>query len=218
MIFDNMKHPHEGQPVLEKGAPLDEAKGAVILIHGRGASAESIMSFYDSLNGSGLSWLAPQANHSTWYPYTFLSPIEQNEPGYSSALQIIADLVDKVTGAGIPKEKIILAGFSQGACLASEYAARNPDRYGGVVALSGGLIGDVIEQDRYQGSMDGTPVFLGCSDIDHHIPEERVHETADVFNRLDAKVTKKIYEGMGHTINEDELQYFQNFLNGVRES
>ncbi len=218
MIFDDTTQPHQGQPVIEKGKALDEAKAAVILIHGRGATAESILSLADDVNQPEAAWLAPQASKYTWYPYSFLAPTEQNEPGLSSGLQAIGELIEKVEEAGIPKEKIVLAGFSQGACLSLEFAARNPARYGGVVALSGGVIGPQVENGRYQGSMNGTPVFFGCSDYDHHIPEQRVHESADVFERLEAGVTKKIYSGLGHTVNEDELNHFRNIIKQVIQS
>ncbi len=222
MLFENQSHPHDGQPVLEKGKPLSEAAGTVILIHGRGASADSILSLYKELellhpSVQELAWLAPQANNHTWYPYTFLSPTDQNEPGLSSGLKVIGELVEKAESAGIPKEKIVLAGFSQGACLSLEYAAQNPDRYGGVVALSGGLIGEEVDRDRYRGSMKHTPVFIGCSDYDPHIPEHRVHESADIFERLDADVTKVIYEGLGHTVNREELEHFRDVLKKVLE-
>ena len=215
MIFDNTNHTHQGQAVNEKGKALDQASAAVILIHGRGASAQSILSLADEVDQPDAAWLAPQASNFTWYPYSFLAPIEQNEPGLSSGLQVIAELIEITGKAGIPKSKIVLAGFSQGACLSLEFAARHPARYGGVVALSGGVIGPEVEHGRYQGDMEQTPVFLGCSDYDHHIPEERVHESAGVFQRLGADVTKKIYEGLGHTVNEDELNHFREILGQV---
>ncbi|MGM0738474.1 MAG: alpha/beta hydrolase [Bacteroidota bacterium] len=214
-MFDDTSKPHQGQPVIEKGVALDQASTAVILLHGRGASAESILTLADEVHRPEAAWLAPQAAHYTWYPFSFLAPIEQNEPGLSSALEMLSELVERIEDADVPKGRIILAGFSQGACLSLEFAARNPARYGGVVALSGGVIGPEVEQGRYNGDMDRTPVFLGCSDYDHHIPEERVHETADLFERLGAGVTKKIYPGLGHTINEDELDHFRKVLDSV---
>jgi len=215
MIFDKTSNPHEGQPVIEKGKSLKEAQAAVILVHGRGATAESILTLADEIDRPDASWLAPQAANYTWYPFSFLAPLEQNEPGLTSALALLSELVAKVEEAGIPKHKIVLAGFSQGACLSLEFAARNPARYGGVVALSGGVIGPELDNERYQGDMKQTPVFLGCSDYDHHIPEERVHESADLFERLGARVTKKIYTGLGHTVNDDELNHFRNILDEV---
>jgi phospholipase/carboxylesterase len=215
MIFDKTSRPHHGQPVIEKGQLLKEADIAVILVHGRGATAESILMLAEEVDRPAAAWLAPQASNYTWYPYSFLAPIEQNEPGLSSALELLSEVVAKAEEAGISREKIVLAGFSQGACLSLEYAARNPARYGGIVALSGGVIGPELEQDRYGGDMAKTPVFLGCSDYDHHIPEERVHETADLFEQLGARVTKKIYTGLGHTINEDELNHFRIILDDL---
>ena len=217
-IFDDPGHPHQGQPVLEKGVKPEEAKAAVILIHGRGATAQSIMTLSNELNEPEVCWLAPQASYHTWYPYSFLTPVEQNEPGLSSALTIIAGLADRLMQAGVPRERIVIAGFSQGACLALEFAARNPARYGGVVALSGGLIGARVLPTQYTGSMHRTPVFLGCSDFDHHIPEERVHASARIFEELQASVTCKIYEGLGHTINDNELKHFRTILTQAKQA
>ncbi|MDI6401426.1 dienelactone hydrolase family protein [Balneolaceae bacterium ANBcel3] len=218
MSYYDPNDPHAGQPVLEKGEPLEKAKAAVILMHGRGASAESILSLESAINIPDVAWLAPQAATNAWYPYTFLSPVDQNEPGYSSSLLKMKELIDRVAEAGIPHERIILAGFSQGACLASEFAGRFPSRFGGVVVLSGGLIGDTVEKERYQGDLKGTPVFIGCSDIDAHIPVERVHETAEILDQLNGNVTKKIYPGMGHIVNEEELEFFERMLRSIVES
>ncbi len=217
MIFDNTSDPHQGQPILEKGKNLEDAAAAVILVHGRGASAQSILTLAGEVDRPEAAWLAPQAANYTWYPFSFLAPIEQNEPGLTSALGLLSELVARVEEAGLPKDKIVLAGFSQGACLSLEFAARNPARYGGVVALSGGVIGPELDDARYSGDMAKTPVFLGCSDHDHHIPEERVHESAALFERLGARVVKKIYPGLGHTINEDEIGHFRNIMDGVIE-
>ncbi len=215
MIFDKSTQPHQGQPVIEKGERLGKADAAIIIIHGRGATAESILTLADEVNQPDAAWLAPQASQYTWYPYSFLAPIEQNEPGLTSGLQVIAELIEKIEESGIAKEKIVLAGFSQGACLSLEFAARNPTRYGGVVAFSGGVIGPAVEDGRYQGDINGTPIFLGCSDYDHHIPEERVHESADLFVRLGADVVKKIYPGLGHTVNDDEINHFRKIVEKV---
>ena len=218
MTFEDSNHPHQGQPVLEKGRKPEDASAAVILLHGRGASADSILTLERSLRDtvrSDLAWLAPQANYHTWYPYHFIQPEEKNEPSLTSALKIVGELLERLSAAGIPREKTVIAGFSQGACLSLEYAGRNPGRDGGILALSGGLIGETVDDTKYQGSMDETPVFLGCSDYDPHIPEDRVHESAEVFDRLGADVTKKIYEGLGHTINKDELNYFRKMLEAL---
>jgi phospholipase/carboxylesterase len=199
--------PHQGQPLVTAGTDLDEAGAAVVLVHGRGATARSIVRMAEGFHSPGIAYLAPQANRNTWYPNPFTAPVESNEPGRTSGLQAVADAVDEANAAGIPTERVALVGFSQGACLGSEFVARNPRRYGGLAALSGGLIGETIHPEDYEGDLEGTPVFFGCSDVDPHIPEERVHASADVFERLGADVTKRLYPGMGHTINEDESEY-----------
>ncbi|ELY97923.1 alpha/beta hydrolase [Natrialba asiatica] len=201
--------PHQDQPLVTAGTELGDATAAMILVHGRGATARSIVQMGREVHREGVALLAPQAERNEWYPNSFLAPVESNEPGRSSGLQAIRNAIETATDAGIPTERILVLGFSQGACLASEFVARNPRRYGGLVALSGGLIGDEIEADDYadtDGDLDGTPAFLGCSDVDPHIPEERVHETARVLEELNADVTERIYEGMGHGVNEDELE------------
>lgn len=196
---------HQGQPVLTLGTALDEATAAMILVHGRGATAESILTLVPEIDQPGFAYLAPQAANQTWYPHSFLAPLAQNEPWLSSALAALGDVVSQALQAGIPAEKLILLGFSQGACLASEYAARHARRYGGVAALSGGLIGPDGTPRDYPGSLAETPVFLGCSDIDPHIPKARVLESADILKRLGGDVTARLYRGMGHTVNQDEL-------------
>lgn len=200
--------PHQNQPLVTDGTPLEDAEAALVLTHGRGASARGMVQLANEVLEEGVAVLAPQATRQTWYPNSFLAPVEQNEPGRSSGLQAIADAIDEAADAGIPRERIMLIGFSQGACLASEFVARNPRRYGGLAALSGGLIGEKIDPEEYasdDADLAETPVFLGCSDVDPHIPERRVHETADVLEAMNADVTKRLYEGMGHGINDDEL-------------
>jgi len=187
------------------GAPLDVAEAALVLIHGRGATAQSIVQMADEFHQHGVAYLAPQAARNTWYPNAFTAPVESNEPGRSSGLQAVEDAVTEATDAGVPIERVMVLGFSQGACLASEYVARNPRQYGGLAVLSGGLIGETVDPDDYDGDLEGTPVFLGCSDVDPHIPEERVHESATIFEQLNGDVTKHLYEGMGHGINQDEI-------------
>jgi predicted esterase len=200
--------PHHEQPVLFTGANPEEASGAIIMVHGRGATAESILSLADELPHKGrLALAGPQAHGNSWYPNSFVSPRETNEPYLSSAIKFIGDIAGMLFLRGIKYDKMVLLGFSQGACLVSEYAALNARKYGGVIALSGGVIGDNIEESNYTGNFEGTPVFLGCSDIDPHIPLKRVNETEDIFESHGAKVTKKIYPNMGHTINRDELKY-----------
>jgi phospholipase/carboxylesterase len=194
------------------GAPLEAAEAAVVLVHGRGATAESIVQLADEFYHHGVALLAPQAARNTWYPNSFLAPVEANEPGRSSGLQAIDDAIETANDAGIPTERVMLLGFSQGACLASEYVARNPRRYGGLAVLSGGVIGPEGTEMDYEGDLAGTPVFLGCSDVDPHVPEERVHETAEVFEAMAAEVTTRIYEGMGHGVNEDEIEYVSGMV------
>lgn len=202
--------PHRDAPVQTAGAPLDAAKAALILVHGRGASAASILSIAQELDMPDVAYWAPQAAGHTWYPYSFMAPTEHNEPGLSSALHLLDTLIGRIEDAGLRHERIVLLGFSQGACLSTEYAARHPQRYGGVVGLSGGLIGPEGTTFEVEGSMDGTPVFLGCSDRDPHIPLERVHETASVFRQLGADVEERIYDGMGHTVNQDEVDFIRS--------
>jgi len=208
--------PHQDQPLLDHGAPLADASVAMILLHGRGASARGILGLADELDVPDVAYLAPQAAGRSWYPESFLAPIDQNEPQLSSALQTVADTIVHASEHGLTAEQVVLLGFSQGACLATEYAVRHPQRYGGVVGLSGGLIGPDSRRERTvdaeEGTLDGTPVFLGCSDQDPYIPRERVEETADVLRGLGAKVTMRIYEGLGHTTNEDELRHVRALL------
>lgn len=196
---------HQGQPVAKAGKPLSEAKAVMIMVHGRGGGVESILPLSNHFEAEGFAYLAPAAKDATWYPNRFLAPRKSNEPFLSSALETIQGLLKEVEEAGIPPEKTVLLGFSQGACLALEVAARNPQHYGAVVALSGGLIGADDELNGYVGSFKGSPIFLGCSDIDSHIPLARVHESAEILQGLGAEVEARIYKGMGHTINQDEI-------------
>ena len=207
--------PHQDQPLLQQGKPLHEAQAAMILVHGRGATAQSILELAAVLPHPEMAYLAPQAAGNTWYPYSFLAPMPQNQPGLDSGLQAVAEAVAKVEAAGIPAEKIIIGGFSQGACLASEFVARNARRYGGLLVFSGGLIGPPGTPRNYHGSLAGTPVFMGCSDVDFHIPVERVEETAVTLTNLGAIVNKKIYPNMGHTIIQDEIDQALKIVNSV---
>lgn len=207
-----MTDPHHSQPRKTTGSPLTDAKGAVILLHGRGATAESMLQFANELPQQDITFIALQAANQTWYPYSFLEPQERNEPELSSAIRAIDSVLSDITDTGIPTNNILLVGFSQGACLTSEYIATHPQRYGGVAVLSGGLIGDNLNEDVYSGDLDSTPIFLGCSDVDPHIPVERVHFTARVFRSLNGDVTKRIYEGMGHGINADEVRYVSGMI------
>lgn len=196
---------HIDQPVFSAGADLKEASAVMILLHGRGATAEDILSLSTHLDQPGLAYLAPQAEGYTWYPNRFIFPVEKNEPHLSAALTKIDGIVKEVEGRGIPAEKIFIGGFSQGACLACEYVIRNPKRYGGLLVFSGGYIGSLNLKRESNGDLRGTPVFIGCSDVDPHIPLERVHETTALLQSMGAHVTEKIYSGMGHSINEDEI-------------
>jgi predicted esterase len=206
---------HQGQPVLTAGKALSEAQAALILVHGRGATARDILSLAEPLAHPAYTYLAPQAANNTWYPYRFLEPLARNEPWLSSALDTLAGLVQQVETAGIPTARIVIGGFSQGACLASEFVARHAQRYGGLLLFSGGLIGPPGTPRTYLGTLDGTPVFLGCSDLDPHIPLERVQETADVLAQLGAQVTVRIYPNMDHTIVEDELEHARQVIDQV---
>lgn len=207
--------PHAGQPVRVAGTLLDEARVAVVMIHGRGASAESILSLAPVLDRDRVAYLAPQASGGTWYPFGFMSPIEQNEPGISSGMRAIERVIERVAAAGIPAERTLLLGFSQGACLAGEFVARHARRWGGLVALSGGLIGPDGTPRDYPGSLERTPVFLGCSDVDPHIPAARVRESADVLAGLGGQVTMRLYPGMGHLVNDDEIDEVRRKIDGA---
>jgi len=187
-------------------------KAGAVLVHGRGATAESILTLVPELDVPDIAYVAPQAPGNTWYPESFLAPLQRNEPWLSDALRILDDAVQELEGKGIPKSRIALLGFSQGACLMLEFAARNAARYGALVGWSGGLIGPPGTPRTYAGSFQGTPVFLGCSDRDPHVPAWRVEETEEVLVRLGAEVTLRLYPGLGHTVNEDELAAARTLL------
>jgi predicted esterase len=199
---------------MHAGRPLASARAAMIMIHGRNATPRSILELAGPLHHPDFAYLAPAAAGNTWYPYSFLAEIEENEPGISSGIAVIDRLVSQVADQGIPRSRIMLLGFSQGGCLAATYAVRHAHRYGGVMILSGGLIGPPGTSWEHEGSFAGTPVFLGCSDVDAHIPMERVEESAEVFRRMGAVVTRRFYPGMGHLVNDDEL----SFVRGVQSS
>jgi predicted esterase len=206
---------HQNQQVQWAGKPLKDAKAAFILLHGRGASAADILTLADELYHPEVAYVAPQAAGSSWYPYSFLAPIPDNEPGISSGIETISQLVKQVTAAGLPYDKLLIGGFSQGACLALEYVARNAQRFGAVIGYSGGLIGPDDTPREYTGSLEGTPVFLGCSDVDFHIPKERVELTAEVLGKMQGSVTMRLYPGMGHTVNQDELDFGRSLVEVV---
>ena len=197
--------PHAGQSIETAGAPPQAAETAVVLLHGRGASARSILGLVDEIHRHGVMYLAPQAARNTWYPRSGYVAFEENEPWFSSALDAVERALETAAAAGVPPERTLLLGFSQGGCLASEFVARNPRRYGGLVVLSGSLLGPNTGRD-YEGSIDGTAVFLGCSTDDPYVAAERIDDSASVFEQLGGDVTTELYDGLGHAINEDELQ------------
>jgi predicted esterase len=198
--------------------PFDRAKAAMIMVHGRGAGPRNILDLVPVLDRPGFTYLAPAAQGGTWYPHSFLMDMARNEPGISSGMSVLDQLVRELETRGIRRSRTILLGFSQGACLASEFAARHASRYGGLIAFSGGLIGPPGTPRTYAGSLEGTPVFLGCSDIDPHIPKARVDESAAVFERMGAAVTTRIYPGMGHEVNDDEIAFARVLMDAVLAS
>jgi predicted esterase len=187
------------------GAPLGEGRGVVIMVHGRGAAPRNILDLLPRLDRPAFTYLAPAAAGSTWYPYSFMAETASNEPGLSSALDVLDRLVADVVAKGIRKDRVALLGFSQGACLTSEFAVRHAERYGGIILFTGGLVGPPGTTWTYPGSFGGTPIFMGSSDVDAHVPKERVDESEAVFSRMGAVVTKRIYPGMGHVVNDDEI-------------
>jgi predicted esterase len=188
------------------------------MIHGRGASPEDILGLAGAFDRPEVTYLAPAAADNTWYPYSFMTEIAKNEPYLSSALSVLGSLVGKIEAGGVPRNRIVIMGFSQGACLTSEFAIRNASRFGGFVAFSGGAIGPPGTVWDEAGRFERTPMFYGCIDIDAHIPEARVNETAALCERMGATVTKKIYPGMGHLVNEDEIAHAQALLDTVAAS
>jgi predicted esterase len=204
--------PHAGRPVLRLGPRPEDARLAVIALHGRGASAEDILGLAREFATADVAYLAPEAAGSSWYPFSFLSPMPRNEPWLTSALGIVAGLVLTLGEKGVASDRVAILGFSQGACLTLEFAARNARKYAAVIGLSGGLIGPPGTPRTYPGTLDGTPVLLGCSDVDAHIPVERVRESAAVLRTMKAKVDERIYRGMGHTVNSEEVEAVKALL------
>ncbi len=202
-----VRDPHAGQPIRSAGMPIDEAKAVILALHGRGARAEDIISLIEQLNLPSFAVVAPQAANHAWYPNRFLAPLASNEPWLSSALALVERGLSRIAAAGIPPERTLLLGFSQGACLALEFAARHARRYGGLVGLSGALIGPEDTPRAYPGTLSGTPVFLGCSNVDPHVPKECISQAAEVLRSLGGEVTERLYPGMAHTVNEDEIEF-----------
>lgn len=209
------RDPHRDQPVLLAGAPLAEAAGALVLLHGRGASAQDMLALARELDRPRFAWYVPEAAGRQWYPYSLLEKLERNQSYLNSALALLKRVLGRIEAAPLPAERVVWLGFSQGACLALEFAVRNPRRYGGVVALAGGLLGPEGTPREYPGSLDGTPVFLGSGDMDPHIPKRRVDETAAVLTGLGATVTRTTYQGLGHSTNPDELAAVRAMLDAV---
>lgn len=207
-----MENPHRNQPVLAHGNPIDTAKAAVVLVHGRGASARDILSLAEDLEQPQFAYLAPEAAGHTWYPYSFLAPIAQNQPWLDSALNLLGEVVGRAVVAGIPRHKVAILGFSQGACLATEFVARNATRYGALVAFTGGLIGPPGTAFKYSGDLAGTPCFFGAGDPDPHVPWTRVQESASVFSMLGGDVALRRYPNLPHTINPDEIEQATQLL------
>ncbi len=210
------ENPHDESRIDTAGAALDAADAAVVALHGRGASAAGILQLVaqaDHTDGA-IAMLAPQAERRTWYPYSFLEPTERNEPHLSGALDLVQESVDQAI-AGVGVDHTVLLGFSQGACLASEFLARTGRPWGGLFAFSGGLIGETIESPRYDADLTDIECYLGCSDVDPHIPVERVHETAEILDAAGADVTTDIFEGMGHTVNTEELGHLSRHLESL---
>jgi predicted esterase len=210
--------PHGGQPLLHEGVTLEAARGAVVLVHGRGATAQSILALGRELPHPHLAYLAPQAAGNTWYPNSFLAPLEANEPGLSSGLERLRKVTDTLQEHGIPARRTLIAGFSQGACLALEFSARNPERCGAVLAFTGGLIGPEGTPRGYAGRLDGVPVFLGSGDPDPHVPWWRVEETAKILEGMGAEVDMRRYPGLPHTISQDEIDAARGLLGRVMAS
>ena len=210
--LNDLLEPHLGVNILYSGAAIEKAKYALILIHGRGSTAESIQSLSHELDLRDTFVIAPQADQFTWYPFRFIEKREKNEPGITSGLNLIKEIILSLNNNGILSENIFLLGFSQGACLALDFSARFPAKYGGNFALSGGLIGDKLDKNEYSGNLEKTPIFLGCSNMDFHIPENRVHESAEILKSMGASVTKKIYNNLGHTINLDEIEIINQII------
>jgi phospholipase/carboxylesterase len=201
--------------ITEQGKPLEETGKALIMVHGRGATAESILSMKEYLDVADFSLFAPQATNQSWYPYSFMAPASQNQPALDSALDLLDQTVKHIERQGVESRDIYFLGFSQGACLTAEYTTRHADCYGGLLIFTGGLIGQQLETDNYNGNFKGTPVLITTGDPDPHVPVSRVDETVKIMEGLGASVTKKIYKGRPHTILQEELDLANRILSGA---
>ena len=209
------ENPYQDLNPLSTGMPLEMARAAMLMLHGRGGTAQGILSLAEALQRPGFTYLAPQAADNSWYPFSFLEPLEKNRLWIDSSLKAVGELVEGLDSRGLPADKLIILGFSQGACLGLEYAARRGGRFGGVVGLSGGLIGPPGTVYSYSGTLEGTPLFLGCSENDPHIPRARLEETADVFESLGAQVTFRLYPGVDHGVNRDEIDFIGRMMTAL---
>jgi predicted esterase len=209
--------PHQGMPIRFGGAPVERARGGMIMLHGRGADAHDMISLAASIDEPQFLYAAPEARGQSWYPHEFSDPVSDNEPDLTSGLLVIDDILKDLSAGALPPEQIILLGFSQGACLVLEYASRNPRRYGGIVALSGCLFGPADRAVDYEGSLEGTPVFLGCSEGDPHFPAGRVTAAAEVLGGMQAEVTTRLYPEPGHGVNEDEIRHIRRLISAIQE-
>jgi phospholipase/carboxylesterase len=203
---------HQIENTIHAGLSLEQAKRVMIMVHGRGASAQSILSLAQNLDLADFALLAPNATGNTWYPYSFIAPESENEPYLTSALELLSDLVKKLLEQGFSTEQIYFAGFSQGACLSSEFLGRNAKRYGGALIFTGGLIGQDLKTERYQGHFEGMPIFIGSGNPDFHVPVERVYATSNIFREMGASVEEVIYPNIPHTIVADEIERANRLL------
>ncbi|MBO4248850.1 alpha/beta hydrolase [Halomicrobium sp. IBSBa] len=216
---DDVPGPHGGRPIVTAGAPRGATEAVVLALHGRGATAQGIVALLDPISHHGVTVVAPDAHRSRWYPYAGTQPIERNEPHVSSALAVVEALLEHVVETfGVDRDHVVLVGFSQGACVAAEFAARNPDRYGGVAVLSGTLLGPTIDSSGFAGTLDGTPVLVASGDEDPHVSADRARATAEVFRSLDGDVTERRYEGVGHEVTDDEFDFLGSLLETLVDS
>lgn len=199
--------------IVNRGKKLEEAGKVLIMLHGRGASAEDILSLssYFKLDND-FAIMAPQATNHTWYPYSFLAEPSQNEPFLSSAIDLLDNIVNEIVSKGVAKDKIYFLGFSQGACLTLEFVTRNATRWGGAIAFTGGLIGDKLYAEKYKGDFEGTPIFIGTSDPDFHVPVQRVKDSTSLLTNMNANVKEIVYKDMGHTIIQEEMDWAKKWV------